>query len=133
MLIVDTSVWIPYFNGVVNGHTNKLDELLETEIITVPDLVYMEILQGISNHDHFTKTKRLLDQFNKVNLGGFDLALKAAQNYNHLRVKGFTIRKSIDLLIATYCYENSCKLLHNDKDFVHFSKCFSLKMVQISV
>ena len=133
MLIVDTSVWIPYFNGVENAHTNKLDEILGSEIITIGDLIYMEILQGISNQDQFAKIKNHLDKFNRVTLGGFDLALKAASNYNQLRVNGFTIRKSIDVLIGTFCFEHGCRLLHNDKDFTYFSKCFKLKMVDVSV
>jgi predicted nucleic acid-binding protein len=132
MLIVDTSVWIQYFNGVENPYTNKLDALLGSEIITIGDLIYMEILQGISNPDQFNKTKGYLDKFNRVTLGGFDLALKAANNYNQLRINGFTIRKSIDVLIGTFCYENGCKLLHNDRDFLNFSKCFRLKMVEVS-
>ena len=110
MIIVDTSVWIKYFNGDVTPHTDKLDEILGVEIITIGDLIYMEILQGISNPTQFSKTKSYLDKFNKVTLGGFDLALKAAQNYNYLRVNGYTIRKSIDVLIGTFCHENGCKL-----------------------
>jgi predicted nucleic acid-binding protein len=133
MIIVDTSVWIQYLNGDENPWVEKLDELLGTEIITIADLIYMEILQGISNKDQFNKTKRILDRLDRINLGGFDLTLKAAINYNQIRVRGFTIRKSIDVLIGTYCHENGCRLLHNDKDFVYFSKCFKLNIIDPTV
>jgi predicted nucleic acid-binding protein len=131
MLIVDTSVWIQYFNGVDNAHTDKLDAILGSEIITIGDLIYMEILQGISHPNQFAQTKKFLNQFHKVTFGGFDLALQAAKNYNQLRASGITIRKSIDVLIGTFCHEYGCRLLHNDRDFDNFSKCFKLHLVDV--
>jgi predicted nucleic acid-binding protein len=34
-----------------------------------------------------------------------------------LRKRGITVRKTIDLLIGTWCIENRRPLLHNDSDF----------------
>ena len=132
MILVDTSVWIEYLNGVNNPHTDKLDELLSSEIITIADLIYMEVLQGVSDKDQFNKTKKFLDKLNKVSISGFEMALKAAINYNTLRVNGFTIRKSIDVLIGTYCHETGCRLLHNDRDFNHFSECIKINFVKVA-
>jgi predicted nucleic acid-binding protein len=129
---VDTSVWIQYLNGVNNPHTDKLDEILSVEIITIADLIYMEVLQGISNRDQFNKTKKFLDRLNKVSITGFDLALKAAINYNSIRTSGYTIRKSIDVLIGTYCHDTGCKLLHNDKDFTHFNECIKINIIKVA-
>mgnify|MGYP000552797204 CR=1 FL=1 len=132
MILVDTSVWIQYLNGIENKHTEKMEEILSTEIITIADLIYMEVLQGISNRDQFNKTKKVLDKLNRVSIAGFDLALKSAVNYNILRAKGYTIRKSIDVLIGTYCHEVGCRLLHNDKDFNFFNECFKIHIVKIA-
>jgi predicted nucleic acid-binding protein len=45
------------------------------------------------------------------------MAIAAAQNYRALRKKGVTVRKSVDVLIATWCIENRVPLLHADRDF----------------
>ena len=45
------------------------------------------------------------------------IALKSATNYRMLRAKGITVRKTIDMLIATFCVENHHELLHSDRDF----------------
>ena len=76
--------------------------------------------------------KDILDKLNKVSISGFEMALKAAINYNTLRVNGFTIRKSIDVLIGTYCHETGCRLLHNDRDFNHFSECIKINFLKIA-
>ena len=49
-----------------------------------------------------------------------ELALKGADNYRKLRKKGVTIRKTVDVWIATYCIENKVPLLFSDRDFVPF-------------
>jgi len=46
-----------------------------------------------------------------------------------LRKKGVTIRKTIDVLIATFCIENDFTLLHSDKDFEPMKKYLNLKTV----
>jgi len=56
-------------------------------------------------------------QLHCFELGGRDMAIAAAQNYRALRKKGVTVRKSIDVLIATWCIENKVPLLHADQDF----------------
>jgi predicted nucleic acid-binding protein len=132
MVIVDTSVWIQYLRGDRTPQANTLDALLAVEVITIADLIYMEILQGIPQREQFEKTKRLLDSLNKVSITGFDLALKSAINYNFIRSKGYTIRKSIDVLIGTYCFETNCRLLHCDKDFDYFNECIQINLVTCS-
>ena len=132
MILVDTSVWVDYLNGSNEPHVNTLDLLLDLDIIVMADLIYMEILQGISNRDQFNKTKKILDKLNRVSLGGFDLALKSAINFNYLRSNGITIRKSIDVLIGTYCHETGCKLLHNDKDFSNFNRLIKINIISVA-
>ena len=48
---------------------------------------------------------------------GKEIAIQATQNYRKLRKSGITVRKTIDVIIATFCIENRFELIHNDRDF----------------
>ena len=117
MILVDTSVWIDYFNGIINDHTEKLDELLTSEIIITGDVILAEILQGFKRDSDFKKAKEALDLLDCYALVNKQFAVKSAENYRYLRKKGITIRKTTDMIIGTFCIENKIPLLHNDKDF----------------
>ena len=117
MILVDTSVWIDYFNGIINDHTEKLDELLTSDIIITGDIILAEILQGFRKDSDFRKAKDALDLLDCYALVNKQIAVKSAENYRYLRKKGITVRKTTDLIIGTFCIENEIPLLHNDKDF----------------
>ena len=117
MILVDTSVWIDYFNGIINDHTEKLDELLTSDIIITGDIILAEILQGFRKDSDFRKAKDALDLLDCYSLVNKQIAVKSAENYRCLRKKGITVRKTTDLIIGTFCIENEIPLLHNDKDF----------------
>ena len=59
----------------------------------------------------------MLRRFDIVVMGGDAIAVLPARNFRSLRRRGITIRKTIDLLIGTWCVENRAPLLHNDSDF----------------
>ena len=46
MIVVDTSVWIDYFRGIVTPQSDKLDALLGIEQVLTGDLILTEVLQG---------------------------------------------------------------------------------------
>lgn len=117
MILVDTSVWINYFNGVENKQTENLDRILSEQSVLVGDIILTEILQGFDSDKEFRLAKQALDPLDCVHLGGKSLAIKAASNFRFLRSKGITIRKTVDMLIGTWCIEHEVELLHNDKDF----------------
>lgn len=129
MILVDSSVWIDYFNGADLPHTRKVDELLGIEDIVISDLVMMEVLQGFRVTKEFDATLEVLDSFRFVETGGREVALQAAQNFLYLRSLGFTIRKTIDTFIATSCILAGYELLHNDRDFIPFEKFLGLRKV----
>jgi hypothetical protein len=101
MVLVDSSVWIDYFNGRDNVRTRKLDELLSSTIVIVGDLILLEVLQGFKRDPDFRTARRLLLELELVELGGIELALKAAENFRTLRKNGVTVRKTVDCVIAT--------------------------------
>jgi predicted nucleic acid-binding protein len=117
MLVVDSSVWVDYFNGVENPQTDFLDAVLDNTPILIGDLILAEVLQGFRNDADFEQARRALVKFHQVQMVNPSLAVKSAQNFRLLRRKGVTVRKTIDSLIATWCIENHVPLLHNDSDF----------------
>lgn len=129
MLVVDTTVWVDYFNGVENPQTNYLDSVLNQTPILIGDLILTEVLQGFRHDPDFEKVRRMLGKFLQVSMVSPALAVQSARNYRFLRQKGITVRKTIDSLIATYCIENEHELLHNDSDFDGYEKHLGLKVI----
>lgn len=117
MILVDTNVWIDYFNGVRNDQTDSLDGILSNQSVLIGDIILTEILQGFDSEADFKKAKEALDPLDCVHLGGKSLAIKTASNFRLLRSKGITIHKTVDMLIGSWCIEHDVELLHNDKDF----------------
>ena len=118
MIVVDTSVWIDYFNGVATRETALLDAMLGVEPIVIGDLILAEVLQGFGAEGDARKARTALDRLLFQPMVGRDVALASARNYRALRARGVTVRKTIDMLIATFCLENGHRLLHADRDFV---------------
>lgn len=129
MVIVDTTVWIDYLGGTANAHTSWLDNQLSSRRLGLTDLILCEILQGIRADSIFRQVRKNLENFEIFDTGGSDLAIAAAQNYRSLRAKGYTVRKTIDCLIATFCLENGYVLLHRDHDFDPFEKHLGLSVI----
>jgi predicted nucleic acid-binding protein len=129
MVIVDTTVWIDYLGGFTNAHTSCLDRELAKQHLGLTDLVLCEVLQGIRDDATFTQVRRQLSKFQLFSTGGSDLAVASAQNYRSLRRRGFTARKTIDCLIATFCIDAKHWLLHRNHDFDPFEKLLGLQVV----
>jgi predicted nucleic acid-binding protein len=129
MILVDSSVWIPYFRGAVTAQTERLDELLGTESLAIGDLILTEVLQGFRDDRDFKVAKGLLTSLTVVELGGLEIAIQAALNYRALRVLGFTVRKTIDTIIATRCIHDGYALLHDNHDFEPFVTHLGLRSV----
>lgn len=128
MILVDSSVWVDYFRSAETPQVALLDSLLGRSPLAVGDLIAAEVLQGIDDEQQFKRVRKILDAFEHIDLAGYDLAVKASENYRVLRAMGITIRKTIDTLIATRCIEDGLILLHADRDFLPFGQYLGLKM-----
>ncbi len=117
MILVDSSVWIDFFRGVDNSGALRLKEVLRTREIVVGDLVLVEVLQGYTVEREAEKASELLGRFEQVSIVDPAIAKRAAEHFRRLRRQGITVRKTIDLLIATRCLDKDWWLLHNDRDF----------------
>lgn len=129
MVIVDTTVWIDYLDGTNNSHTAWLDREIGRQRLGLTDLILCEVLQGIRADPAFTQTLKDLSRFHVFSTGGTDLAVAAAQNYRSLRRDGYTVRKTIDCLIATFCLQSGHALLHRDHDFDPFEDHLGLSVI----
>ena len=129
MILVDISVWIDYFNVQLTVQTDYLDQILGKELIVVGDIILLEVLQGFKSDRDFAIARKSLEVFPLRNMLGKEIALKSVNNYRILRKRGITIRKTIDIVIGTFCIENNINLLHSDKDFEPLSKYLHLKNV----
>jgi predicted nucleic acid-binding protein len=130
VILADTSVWIDYFNGTVSENTDLLDFALDEGTVAMGDLIFLEILQGIREDKEYTKAKRALATLDQFELFGSHMVEKCANNYRFLRKKGLTIRKTADLIIATFCIENEFQLMFSDKDFLPFVQYLKLQHVR---
>ncbi|NOH04172.1 MAG: PIN domain nuclease [Chloroflexi bacterium] len=129
MLVVDTSVWVDYFNGVENPQVEFLHAVLDKTPILIGDIILAEVLQGFRHDPDFEKVRRTLGKFVQASMVNPELAVQSARNYRSLRQRGITVRKTIDSLIATYCIENDHELLHNDSDFDGYEEHLGLRVI----
>jgi len=127
MILVDSSVWVDYFNGAESTETALLDKFLSTDTICIGDIVLAEVLQGFRSDRDYKLAKEVLIELSIYQIMTPDLALIGADNYRKLRKKGITIRKSVDNWIATFCIHNQIPLLFSDKDFNPYVKHLGLR------
>jgi len=116
MILVDSSVWIAYFSGDNIWQSDFLEKLLPSEPLLIGDLILTEVLQGFRLEKDYKKAKDFLSFLNFKELVGYDIALKSSSNYRLLRKKGITVRKTIDVIIGTFCIMEGLPLLHDDFD-----------------
>ena len=128
MILVDSSVWIDYFNGNPTWQTDLLDSYLSDLPIIMGDLILTEVLQGFRSDKDFKTARSFLDSLPFRQMGGYNVAIQSAQNYRKLRKAGITVRKTIDVIIATFCIIEGLTLLHDDRDFDPISASFPLKI-----
>ena len=127
MILVDSSVWIDLLNNVVTDPVRRLRALLPTTPLLIGDLILCEVLQGFRIEAEAKLVERSLSRFEAVSLIDPELAVKAAANYRFLRRRGITVRKTIDVIIATYCIERGHSLLHSDRDFAPMERLLGLQ------
>ena len=129
MVIVDTTVWIDYLQGIRNPETDWLEAELDRQRLGLTEVILCEVLQGVRDEATATTVERQLLKLEVFQTGGVDLARDAAKNYRTLRARGHTVRKTIDCLIATFCLREQHSLLHRDRDFDAFERFLNLSVL----
>jgi predicted nucleic acid-binding protein len=126
LILVDSSVWIDYFRGVDTAQVERLDAALGSEPVAIGDLMLAEVLQGFVSERDFNRALNLLGALDRIDIAGPEIAVQAARNFRVLRARGITVRKTIDVLIATRCIEDNLPLLYSDRDFDPFVEHLNL-------
>lgn len=127
-MVVDSTVWGDYFNGVENSHTERLDRALtEEEDVAVLPLIIAEVLQGFRTESGFAEARDLLVALPILSPPLEDY-IEAARLFRRLRREGITIRGTIDCVIAQTCLEHDAELLSRDTDFDRIAERTDLKL-----
>jgi predicted nucleic acid-binding protein len=129
MIVVDSSVWIDYFNGRSSPETDALYQLARERII-IGDLIMAEVLQGFAAEADFRRAERIFAALEFRPMVGHEIAITAARNQRMLRVRGVTARRTIDTIIATFCILAGHELLHCDRDFDPFERHLGLRVLR---
>ncbi len=124
--MVDSSVWIDYFTGVQNPQSELLDDALGNVEVVTGDLILTEVLQGFRSDRDYRNARRLFSDLQVHGLLGADMAIRSAENFRALRKRGVTVRKTADVIIASYCIAHRIPLLFSDRDFTPFVRHLGL-------
>jgi predicted nucleic acid-binding protein len=130
VIVIDTSVWIDYFNDKATSETEVLDRLLGIESLLIGDLILAEVLQGLRSDPDFRRVLGFLGALEFREMVGRRVAIASAQNYRTLRAQGVTVRKTVDVIIGTFCMLNGHRLLHSDGDFDAMESHLGLEVVK---
>ncbi|TAK15344.1 MAG: PIN domain nuclease [Acidobacteria bacterium] len=129
MIIVDSTVWIDYFNGVRTPETDWFHAEAQRQRFGLTALILCEVLQGLRDDGLAARVEAQLRRFEILDGGDAAVAIQAARNYRKLRARGRTVRSTVDALIATFCIERGHRLLHRDRDFDAFEELCGLSVV----
>lgn len=132
-VLVDTSVWMDYFEGRATAQTEWLDLALGCEWLVTADLIVGEVLSGIGamgSDRQWKEARRALRRFGVYTLGGLELTLRCAEHQRRLRSEGAPVPGLVDCLIATFCIQGGFLLLHSDPAFQPFERYLALRAPQ---
>jgi predicted nucleic acid-binding protein len=129
MIVVDSSVWIDYFNGRPTPEADALDRLARARLV-IGDLIMAEVLQGFASERDFRRAERIFAALEFRAMAGRAIAIASARNHRALRARGVTPRSTIDTIIATFCIAERHDLLHCDRDFDPFERHLGLRVLR---
>jgi hypothetical protein len=129
VILVDSSVWIDYFNGRDTPASRRLDELLGDQPLWTGDLILAEVLAGFRRPRDARTARELLTSLEYADLVGPEVALLAAHNYRLLRRRGITPRGLVDVIIASFCALHGFQLLHSNRDFEAMAQHIRIRVI----
>ncbi len=129
MIVVDSSVWIANLRGQTSQAVAKLQAIEDPDAILVGDRILLEVLQGARSEANAARIERAMRQFLIESMLDDGLAARAATHYRLMREQGATVRKTVDLVIATFCLERGHVLLHDDRDFDAMAAHLALRVM----
>ncbi len=129
MIVVDTTVWIDFLEARGTPFDLHLDELIKQKApLALTDIIYCEVLQGILEGPKFHRVRELLRTYPIFRVRGLGTFEHAAEIYRACRRRGFTVRNTVDCLIAATCLEGGTELYQNDRDFEAIARVQGLRL-----
>ncbi len=129
MIVVDTTIWIDFLEARGTPYHLHLRELIREDApLALTDLIYCEVLQGIVEDLTFRRTRDILRAYPILHGRSLDTLEQAAQIFRACRRRGFTVRNTVDCLIAATCLEVGAEIYHNDRDFEVIAKVQGLRL-----
>lgn len=118
-VLVDTSVWVDFFNQYPSREADALAQLIadEVEIVTC-GAVIAEFFQGIRRASSLTRLESHFRDMECLSPREPETYFAAAGLYRDLRAQGVTVRSTIDCLIACLAEASDSWLLAKDRDLV---------------
>lgn len=130
LIVVDSSVWVAHIRGLESEAVTKLLAITrDTSRVLVGDVVLLEILRGARSQQHAEHLHATLRQFQVVRMMDHKLAVLASKHSRILRARGIAIRRTVDLIIGTFCIAHGHELLHQDRDFTPMATHLGLLFV----
>lgn len=130
MILVDSSVWISFLNGVNSAEAAFLAVCIaEDRPLVIPGLVHTEVLVGARTEAEASRMSQSLSAYPLVPEPTPADYERAAAIYRTCRTRGHTVRSTIDCLIAQLCLRDGYELLARDRDFDAISSAFPLRRV----
>ena len=131
LIVIDSAVWIAWFNGRSGPHVDRLEAALlrNEEILTAP-VIIAEVLEGFSDDRDFELARGVLTGLRSVALD-VDGHVQSARLYRSLRKRGITIRGVVDCIIAQTCLSEGAEILTPDRDFAAIAKHTALRLCAV--
>ena len=127
MVVVDTSVWIDFFNKPDMEGNNRLEELIRDQNrAAICGIILQEILQGIREQKSYDLTRQQL-LFLPFLESTREVHLLAASIYRDLPKRGVTV-PSVDAAIAAIAIHHGFPLFTRDDHFTEIARQSKLEI-----
>ncbi len=128
MTLVDTSVWIEVFrrDGL------DLESILSLDDVVTCLPVVQEVLQGFREQRPYRTARDAMLALPTVESPiTCAVFLEAVELHRNARRQGYTVRSSVDCLIAACALRHDLEIIHRDRDFTHLARVSHLHQTMI--
>ena len=126
MILVDSSVWIDFFNTAPGRAGAELRRMIrDAEPFALTGVVVTEILQGLTRD--VSRIANYLSQWDLLEPSGFRTYREAAEIFRLGLARGMSLT-TIDVLIAAVALEHRASVFTRDKDFGRIARLTGLPL-----
>lgn len=127
-ILIDTSIWIDYFQNKSSLISEKVDKILSENEVFVPKIVIAELIQGAKSEKEISIIEDFLDAFHIVDQKE-DTWLKAGRLSYDLKKKGKTIHL-LDCYITAIAQEHECMIFTLNRHFKEIQSIADISLIE---